>query len=209
MADWRAREYTEEIPRTVRSKAEWADSAVSMYVDGHKRVAEIAKECGVTKQRIYQILSARGIETQNRRPRGSGGGPRIAKTHGCAKCDKPIAISSTYCRECAKEAYSGPNSRLWRGGRRITKEGYVWLRAKDHPGRMGNGYISEHVLVIEESIGRMLVQGELIHHKNGIRADNRLENLELWSTSHPHGARVEDLVVWAKDILELYEKSDD
>lgn len=62
----------------------------------------------------------------------------------------------------------------------------------------------EHRMVMEEHLGRKLLGEENVHHKNGVRDDNRLENLELWSRSQPYGQRVVDKVAHARYILELY-----
>jgi hypothetical protein len=85
-------------------------------------------------------------------------------------------------------------------GRHISPDGYVKVPDKSGRGRS----ILEHRLVMEKHLGRQLLSTENVHHKNGDRQDNRIENLELWSTSQPQGQRPEDKLKWAKEILALY-----
>jgi hypothetical protein len=70
--------------------------------------------------------------------------------------------------------------------------------------RVDGKYIFEHILVMEDHLGRKLYPGENVHHLNGVRNDNRLENLELWTSNQPAGQRVNDLRAWAIEILTRY-----
>lgn len=95
-----------------------------------------------------------------------------------------------------------------RGAGCLTQFGYRKIHKKDHPNAWKNGDMFEHVFVMAEHIGRALIKGETVHHKNGIKNDNRIENLELWSNSHPYGQRIEDKVQWCKEFLALYDNGD-
>ena len=122
-------------------------------------------------------------------------------------CDEPAA-KKLLCGFHYRRTYDGvplesprkKKRRAWvpRGdGWFIGGDGYV---ARSRNGRVE----TEHRFLMAQHLGRALLSWENVHHKNGDRADNRLENLELWSTHQPTGQRVEDKIAWAKEILDLY-----
>lgn len=110
-----------------------------------------------------------------------------------------LSGTSHGCLSCRAQCRKGKSNPNWKRGKWYSKGGYVYVSSE-----LGGRRVPEHVLVMERHLGRELLFKETIHHRNGIRDDNRLENLELWASNHPPGQRAVDLVVWAKEILEKY-----
>lgn len=85
-------------------------------------------------------------------------------------------------------ARRGSDHHGWKGGRIRDKHGYILVYTPGHPharkwGKQPPCYMAEHRLVVEKSLGRYLLPTEVVHHKNGVKTDNRLENLELFQTN--------------------------
>ena len=99
---------------------------------------------------------------------------------------------------------AGSANGYWKGGKTWHKAGYVMVRAPEHPRARGSIYVFEHILVMEGKIGRFLLPDETVHHINGVKDDNRPENLELWVRPQPSGIRAADALTWAREIMERY-----
>jgi hypothetical protein len=78
----------------------------------------------------------------------------------------------------------------------------VWTPG--HPRADKGQYVFEHILVMERLLGRHMVPPESVHHRNGLKDDNRPENLELWTRPQLAGIRVTDAIAWAHEILDRY-----
>lgn len=128
------------------------------------------------------------------------------------KRDAKVVCCSRLCarRHQAKTALIPGN---WKGGRWKVKTGYWKVKAKGHPRGDSGGYVFEHILVMEKTLGRHLHEFERVHHKNAQRDDNRPENLELWGSNcgrvkkDPSGARMSDLLACFLEQPEVTDKA--
>jgi hypothetical protein len=100
---------------------------------------------------------------------------------------------------------NGPDNPRWRGGTYFSN-GYKYIYKPGHPNAFKNGkYVGEHTFVMSEHIGRPIKKGEIVHHKNGNKLDNRIENLDLRvKKEHPPLQSVGDLVADAIETLKEY-----
>lgn len=113
--------------------------------------------------------------------------------------------SREYRRKSKGIPLDHPNMRDGSMGSLCKTMGYKSVVCHGHPNAMGKkGRILEHVMIMSNYLGRPIKKGETIHHLNGIRNDNRIENLELWDSSHPSGQRVEDKIKFYKEFLEFH-----
>lgn len=92
-----------------------------------------------------------------------------------------------------------PESQRPGGSRTVKRNGYVVIHMPDHPNADAKGAVLEHRLVMSTALGRPLAAWENVHHRNGVKDDNRPENLELWVTPQPTGQRPEDIARWLVD----------
>lgn len=134
--------------------------------------------------------------------------PKGRKTCSIENCDR-VYLAGGYCnlhyQRAAKGMDLGAPPKLRRdknGGPTIRKDkdGYLvyWDIETKRVDRV-------HRKIMKDILGRDFLPEETVHHKNGVRDDNNVENLELWSKSQPAGQRVIDKIAWAKELLALYE----
>ena len=116
-------------------------------------------------------------------------------------CDRPHSAQG-YCQmhylRWLRHGSTNP-TRASRGSGSINRDGYRVIKINGKP-------CFEHRKVMADYLDRELFKDETVHHKNGVRDDNRIENLELKVSAHGPGLEIHDAIDWAKEILQRYEK---
>lgn len=111
-------------------------------------------------------------------------------TRICQNCKKKFvrisSIKQIFCSvECYKKLRVGKLHSRWKGGK-IINDGYIYIYCPDHPNTTKEHYVLEHRLVMEKHLGRYLKHGEIVHHKDHNKQNNKFSNLMLCRSNGKH-----------------------
>lgn len=147
------------------------------YITEKMTISEISKILNMAQGKIYNFLKKYDIPTRNHRETGMTG-KHLTEEH------KKIISMTHKGKKWSEETLEKQKIAQNKGiGRKELHNGYVRIYFPSHPKSDKRGWILEHDLIMECNIGRWLDKDEVVHHKNGIKDDNRLENLELMKRS--------------------------
>lgn len=163
-------------------------------------VSVVARRVGCSRQQVRYHLKKHGYELHAYRECNRWTNRhtvlRMLKA-GCSYSEIARKIGSTHTRVSEfADRYNLPysfdqfgvpeNNPKWRGGRKIDKDGYVMIHEPDHPNATSHGYIREHRKAMSEHLGRPLTDEEVVHHIDGDKKNNEIDNLRLYSSNGEH-----------------------
>lgn len=132
--------------------------------------------------------------------------PTRCEVVGCGKRRIALGLCQMHYERKRKGLPNWADPSEWKkrdgAGHLSPRDGYVTIY-------VDRKKVKEHRHLMELKIGRPLLRQEDVHHKNGVRHDNRIGNLELWSHSQPRGQRAVDKLAWAREIIALYQPLED
>ncbi len=150
------------------------------YIDENKPIHKIAKELGMSVGKVFNYIKKYNIPTRDQKSTFTMQGHRLSQ-------EQCMAISKrNKGRKFSQETKQRMSASAKKGGighKKKRSDGYVAIYFPDHPNSSKDGYVMEHILVMECVVGRRLHGEECVHHKNGKRNDNRIENLQLMTKS--------------------------
>lgn len=162
---------------------------VDLYVNEGWSLSAVGRMIGVTRETVARRLRKLGVQIRSK-PGPAPGTPlsdehkrRIAEG---LRGHKRSESERKALAQCMRGRFAGEKHHNWKGGVKRRSDGYVYIYRPDHPRATKNGYVMEHILVMEEVLDRYLLPEEQVNHINGIRDDNRPENLMVFRDARDH-----------------------
>lgn len=157
---------------------------LGMYCLEKKTLAQIAEEFGCTPATVLHHLRKCGIEPRKRNDYETSEAVREAwRRLGRATKGRRLSESQKAAISKRNKGRRKRNDYEFGGHEKKRSDGYIKVYVPEHPRCTADGYVMKHILVMERSLGRYLRPGEVVHHENHVRDDNRIENLRLMTVS--------------------------